>query len=106
MYLHHLARLQQRLFKINRYLYYLDSHPIGCWETIEDLITEVTGNRSRSVRKHKDRLSSEFDFDSSCEDDNSGSSGRSERTNGQGQTVKGRRMSEQVTAAVWEPVAT
>lgn len=46
LFLHRLARLQQRLFNVNRCLYYLDSNPEDCPKTINELITKVTGQES------------------------------------------------------------
>ena len=42
-YLHCVAELQQRLFNVNRCLYYLDDHPNDSSETIDDLILKATG---------------------------------------------------------------
>lgn len=68
-YLHRLAELQQRIFSVNRCLYYLDSNPDDCSKTIDDLITKVTGQESRKSDHSSGGLDSEFASDSSCEDD-------------------------------------
>ena len=44
-YLHRLAELQQRLFNVNRCLYYIDDNPNHGFKTIDDLITKATGQQ-------------------------------------------------------------
>lgn len=55
-YLHCLAELQQRLFNINRCLYYLDNHPNDSSQTIDELILKVTGQKSRKVQQDAEHL--------------------------------------------------
>lgn len=45
-YLHRLAELQQRLFDVNRCLYYLDDHPDDISNTINDLVAKATRQES------------------------------------------------------------
>ena len=49
--LRYLAEVQQRLFNINRCVYYLDSHPRDTSASIDDLITKVTGQKSSKVQR-------------------------------------------------------
>lgn len=66
-YLHRLAELQQRLFNVNRCLYYIDGNPNHGSKTIDDLITKATGQQ---VMKFTGRRgSSEFYSDSSRQED-------------------------------------
>lgn len=50
-YLHRLADLQQRLFDVNRCLYYLDDHPDDSSKTVNDLIAKVIGQKTREVHE-------------------------------------------------------
>ena len=50
-YLHRLTELQQRLFNVNRCLYYIDSNPDHGSGTIGDLITKATGQQSHKVQR-------------------------------------------------------
>ena len=65
-FLQRLAKLQQRLFNVNRCLYYLESNPDDCPETIDDLITKMIGQESREF-DDDNRRRSEPENDSSCE---------------------------------------
>ena len=60
-YLHRLAELQQRLFNVNECLYYLESNPDNCSETIDDLIFEATGQESNRFIAPESKIDSLMD---------------------------------------------
>ncbi len=62
-FLQRLAKLQQRLFNVNECLYYLESNPDDCSETIDDLITKMIGQKSREFDNNNRSLFEPCDVD-------------------------------------------